>query len=215
MDYPNKLYTLRNTLRKSQEDMAELLNISQSEYSRLEKGKRRLGVHEMPLKKYFLERGVMSDAESLVETATAEVRFNTLNSKHFDNERDNGNQPLPVYGTPLLSGGIKWTKEAVDMIERVPSLKDNIHAYVACVSGDDMKPRLLRGYKAVIDPTSTPVNESLVLVEFKEESGVRYFREFIKSDSHKVVLKTYNPEVTNEYKHTDIINIHKVFGLRL
>jgi transcriptional regulator with XRE-family HTH domain len=215
MDYPNNLYTLRNSLRKSQGDMAELLNISQSEYSRLEKGKRRLGVHEMPLKKYFMERGVMSEADSLVETATAEVRFNTLNSKHFDNHKENDNQPLPVYGTPTLSGGIKWTKEAVDMIERVPSLKDNIHAYVACVSGDDMKPRLLRGYKAVIDPTSTPVHESLVLVEFKNESGVRYFREFVSSDSQKITLKTYNPEVVNEYKHSEILNLHKVFGLRL
>jgi len=215
VDYPNKLYTLRNSLRKSQEDMAELLNISQSEYSRLEKGKRRLGVHEMPLKKYFMESGVMSDADSLVETATATIGFKTLNSDQFDNHKDNNNQLLPVYGTPQLSGGIKWTERPVDMIERVPSLKDNVHAYVTCVSGDDMKPRLLRGYKAVIDPTSTPEAEALVLVEFKHEKGVRYFREFIASDSHKVSLKTYNPEVTNEYKHEDILIIHKVFGLRL
>jgi len=97
MDYPNKLYTLRNSLRKSQEDMAELLNISQSEYSRLEKGKRRLGVHEMPLKKYFIDNNIMSDTDSLVETATANIMGSTYNDKHFDNAYENGNKMLPVY----------------------------------------------------------------------------------------------------------------------
>jgi len=214
MDYPNKLYTLRNSLRKSQEDMADLLNISQSEYSRLEKGKRRLGVHEMPLKKYFIDNNIMSDTDSLVETATANIMGSTYNDKHFDNAYENGNKMLPVYGTPLLSGGIKWTEEAVNMIDRVPSLKDNAQAYVACVSGDDMKPRLFRGYKVILDPTSTPNPESLVLVEFKSEKNVRYFREFVRSDSDKIVLKKYNPEVENEYKHSDITKIHNVFGLR-
>ena len=37
MDYPNRLYELRVSLRKSQGEMANILNISQSEYSRLEK----------------------------------------------------------------------------------------------------------------------------------------------------------------------------------
>ena len=65
MEHPNRLYELRNSLRKSQSQMANVLDISQSEYSRLEKGKRRLGVHQISLKKYFIKHNAITESENI------------------------------------------------------------------------------------------------------------------------------------------------------
>lgn len=210
MVYQNRLYELRNALRKSQEEMADILNISQSEYSRIEKGKRRLGQHEMPLKKYFIDNGIMTEDDNLVSSAIAQNEKPKETWVDKDLIKD-----LPVYGKPLINGGIEWTKEAVDMFLRSPLLKNNNDAYVTQVAGDDMKPRLLRGNKVMIDPTSAPIYESLVLVEFKNNKNVRYFREFVKSDSDYIHLKVYNPENIQQYKHSEIEVMHKVFSVRL
>ena len=216
MEYPNRLYQLRNSLRKTQGDMAELLNISQSEYSRLEKGKRRLGVHEAPLRIFFTEEGVLSGSDSLVEETIAKEQFDTTyNNSQFDNHTHSGNLLLPVHGKPIIGGGIQWTERAIDMIDRVPSLKDNKEAYCVNVSGDDMKPRIYSGHKAIIVPTASCVNESVVLVEFAKHKGKRFFRELVKTDSERVVLKKYNPEVENRYKHSEIVTMHKVFSIRM
>ena len=216
MDYPNRLYELRVSLRKSQGEMANILNISQSEYSRLEKGKRRLGVHEVPLKKYFVEHNVLDQNDSLVNHALATSNENFTQWKNdFDTKFDNEKPDLPVYGIPLVSGGIQWTKEAIDMTARTPLLKNNKEAYVTNVAGDDMKPRLIRGNKALIDPTSPHTAESLVLVEFTEQENVRYFREFLFADDKFIHLKVYNPEAINQYKHSEIKSMHKVFSVRL
>ena len=74
--------------------------------------------------------------------ATSNENF-TQWKNDFDTKFDNEKPDLPVYGIPLVSGGIQWTKEAIDMTARTPLLKNNKEAYVTNVAGDDMKPRLI------------------------------------------------------------------------
>ena len=45
MEYPNNLRRLRDARKLTQADVAEALGINQAEYSRMEKGRRRVGTH--------------------------------------------------------------------------------------------------------------------------------------------------------------------------
>ena len=207
MEYPNRLYDLRMSVRKSQKDVGKHLMISQSEYSRIEKGSRKLGVHLEPLKEYFSKhskREINNEDIFLEPTVSDAVNYNMSN--RFD---------FPIYGKAQLDGSIIFDK-VIDMIERPTGLRHNKDAYACKVSGTDMMPRLAPGNLLIIDPQTIPMHSQLCLVSFKCNPDCRYIREFIECDmaSKKVRLKTLNPLTESTHNIEEIDKIHTVKGIR-
>ena len=193
--------------RKSQKDIGMHLNISQSEYSRVEKGTRKIGVHLEPLKEYFsraLNKEIKESDIYLEPTVSNSVNYNMSNSFDF-----------PVYGKAQLDGSLIFDK-VLDMIERPSGLKHNKDAYACKVAGSDMMPRLQAGNLLIVDPTSIPMNAQLCLVCFKDHPNCRYIREFIECDmvNKKIRLKTLNPDKEEVHNTDDIELIHTVRGVR-
>ena len=53
MKFPNNLYVLRNNKGLQQKEVAEAIGVVQSEYSKMERGDRKLGIHLDKLLKFF------------------------------------------------------------------------------------------------------------------------------------------------------------------
>ena len=166
-------------------------------------------MHHRPLSEYFIANGAMSSDETLTDLSQA------VNLSEPVFYAPNAQTDLPVFGKPLMDGGLAWTERPIDMIQRPNTLTNNVDAYSCNVAGDDMKPRLMRGNKILVAPTTPPVSESIVVVEYKNEKNVRYIRELKEFKKKTVILKSYNPEKTYDVKSEDILHIHKVCSIRV
>ena len=196
MEFPNNLYSVRTAARKSQQEVADALSISQSEYSRMEKGRRTIDSYQTQLAKVF------NVDERDIAAASQGVRLAQLEHGHTSFR-------MPVYGTPDKSGGLSWTGGPIDMVERPSGMMNNVDAYAVYMPSDVMSPRFNAGEVLFVDP-NLPLRAGVSAVISIKNSNIRQICEFSEKANGKVVFFTRNPAEKIELLIEDIEDIHVI-----
>jgi len=198
MEYPNNLYNVRTAARKSQQDVADALSISQSEYSRMEKGRRTIDSYLSQLAEIF-------NVDEKDITAGTGIRPAQLEHGYLTPR-------LPVYGNPHKSGGLTWTERPIDMVVKPTSMSSNENAYAVYMPSDSMAPRINAGETLFVDTHMPKVKGRVVVVGF-HNSNIRQVLEYRDSTKDKLVFFKYNPAETIEFSHDEVETIHVIRGI--
>jgi phage repressor protein C with HTH and peptisase S24 domain len=200
MEYPNNLYALRTAGRKSQQEIADALSISQSEYSRMEKGRRTIDSYVPQLAKVF------NVDEKDITTASQAFRPAALEHGYIT-------QRMPVYGNPDESGGLIWTERPIDMVDKPASMSDNADAYAVYMPSDVMAPRINAGETLFVDPHMPKRSGQSVVVSISN-SNVRHILEYRECTPEKMIFFRYNPGETVEFLRNEVESVHVIRGVR-
>ena len=134
MEFPNNLRKLRDTASLSQAQVAEVLGVNQAEYSRIEKGRRRVGTH-------------MAKLSDLLNATEAEI-LSPDQYKPIAQSLD-----IPVYALPEPDGeSVRFDLAMSSRIERPPILDSASNAFGMFNCGEAMSPRLRHGDFLFCDP---------------------------------------------------------------
>ena len=200
MEYPNNLYNVRTAARKSQQDIADALSISQSEYSRMEKGRRTIDSYLSQLAKIFnVDEKDITAASQGIRSAQLEHGYVT--------------QRMPIYGNPDKSGGLTWTERAIDMVDKPASMSNNESAYAVYMPSDSMAPRINAGETLFVDTHMPKIKGRAVVVAF-HDSNIRQILEYRESTEEKLIFFKYNPAETVEFLHDEVESVHVIRGIR-
>lgn len=162
MEYPNNLRRLRDAKSLTQGQVAEQLGINQAEYSRIEKGRRRVGTHLNSLSKIL---GCDEDA--------------ILSPDQYQPTSNNISEDIPVYALPEPDGeSVRFDMSMTSRIARPPILATAENAFGMFNCGEVMMPRLRHGDFLFCDPDAEPKeNDICVLVLQKGNRLVAVVRE--------------------------------------
>ena len=134
MEFPNNLRKLRDAAGLSQAQVAEKLGVNQAEYSRIEKGRRRVGQHMKTLCKIL--------------KATDEQILSADQYQPTQMPED-----VPVFALPEPDGeSVRFDMAMASKIARPPLLKDAQNAFGMFNCGEAMSPRLRHGDFLFCDP---------------------------------------------------------------
>lgn len=134
MEFPNNLRKLRDAAGLSQAQVAEKLGVNQAEYSRIEKGRRRVGQHMKTL--------------SEILKATDEQILSADQYQPTQMPED-----VPVFALPEPDGeSVRFDMAMASKIARPPLLKDAQNAFGMFNCGEAMSPRLRHGDFLFCDP---------------------------------------------------------------
>lgn len=159
MSFSNNLRELRRKTNLTQTEVADILEIGQAEYSRIESGKRKIHPHKERLAEILKVR-----LDNIVEV---------------DQEGAALNKPplppqLPVYGFPLASGqGFDFTQQMMSKVDRPDELLDVDDAYACFCFGDRLKPVIKNGDLAFVNPNIEPRDGGLVVVRLDSNGKER------------------------------------------
>lgn len=150
MVYKNNLRELRRQANLTQVEVAELLELGQAEYSRIESGKRKIYPH-----KERLAEILKTHLDNIVEV---DAQGGAVNRAPLPPQ-------LPVYGFPLPSGqGFDFTQQMMSKVDRPDELYGVEGAYACFCFGDRLKPVIKNGDLAFVNPSITPRERGLVVV---------------------------------------------------
>lgn len=200
MEFPNNLYNVRTAARKSQQDVADALSISQSEYSRMEKGRRTIDSYLSQLAEIFnVDEKDITAASQGIRPASLEHGYVT--------------QRMPVYGNPHKSGGLTWTERPIDMVDKPASMSNNESAYAVYMPSDSMAPRINAGETLFVDTHMPKIKGRAVVVAF-HDSNIRQILEYRDCTEEKLIFFKYNPAETVEFLHDEVESVHVIRGIR-
>ena len=146
MEYPNNLRRLRDARKLTQADVAESLGINQAEYSRIEKGRRRVGTH----------------LEKLAEILACEQN-DILAPDQYAGTIE---QPptIPLYALPEMDGeSIRFDLAMTSQLAR-PSSHPGSRMFAILNPGNVMAPRLRHGDFLYADPDETIRDDDLCII---------------------------------------------------
>jgi transcriptional regulator with XRE-family HTH domain len=201
MEYPNNLLACRIAARMSQMKVAAELDISQSEYSRMEIGRRQVGPHADKLAEIF---GVSK--ERLLE-------YNKLDSAPPENGYTT-NQ-LPIFGKRIVGQYcmLEFDQEPIEMVDKPSSLASNKDAYGVYVPGDSLEPRVKTGDLLYVEPHQPVRKDDLVVVGYGED-GPREILVYQGQSGDKIILFRANPEEVMKVDSADIKTLERVSGVK-
>jgi transcriptional regulator with XRE-family HTH domain len=134
MEYPNNLRRLRDARRLTQADVAEALGINQAEYSRMEKGRRRVGTH----------------LETLTKILTCE-NAEILAPDQYAGTTDQS-QDMPLYALPEIDGeSIRFDLAMTSRLPK-PACTVGSRSFAMLCNGNVMAPRVHHGDFVYADP---------------------------------------------------------------
>jgi len=205
MKFPNNLYVLRNNKGLQQKEVSEAIGVGQSEYSKMERGDRKLGVHLDKLLQFF---GV--DEDRVLNTATP------MYQKPVEQKMP-PLEDLPMYGLPLPNGGegFQVQKKMYTHCVRPDYLIGVPSAYACFVLSDNMEQRYFYGEILFVDPSLQVKEKDFVVVQIQSgERTIGVIRKVSEISDRQFRLSTLNPENTEVFKNSDILGIHKIVGTR-
>ena len=199
MEYPNNLLACRTAARLSQVRVAQELDVSQSEYSRMEIGRRQVGPHADKLAEIF---GVSKERlleHSKLETAPPENGFTSIK--------------LAVYGKQMVGRYcmLQFDKLPIEMVDKPSFL--TAHAYGVYVPGDSMDPRVKVGDLLYIEPHQPVRKDDLVVVGYKDDG----LREILKYCGHKqgeICFCRLNPHDEFSVDEAEVKTMERVCGVK-
>ena len=205
MKFPNNLYVLRSNKGLQQKEVSEAIGVVQSEYSKMERGDRKLGIHIDKLLKFF---GV--DEDRLFNTATP------MYQKPVEHKMP-PLEDLPMYGLPLPNGGegFQVQKKMFTHCVRPDYLIGVPSAYACFVLSDNMEQRYFYGEILFVDPSLQIKEKDFVVVQIKAgDRTVGLIRKVAEVRERQFKLSTLSPDNTEDFKNSDIVAIHKIVGSR-
>lgn len=164
MEYPNNLRRLRDAQKLSQGQVAESLGINQAEYSRIEKGRRRVGTHLAGLAQIL-----KCDEDDILAPDQYQPASHMLSDD------------IPVYALPESDGeSVRFDMAMTSRIDRPPVLAKAKAAFGMFNCGSAMEPRLRHGDFLFCDPDE-PIKDNDIVVLTIERGNrlVAIVREFV------------------------------------
>lgn len=134
MEYPNNLRRLRDAQKLTQADVAEALGINQAEYSRIEKGRRRVGTH-------------LEKLAEILACEDAEILAPDQYSGAVEQPHD-----IPLYALPEIDG--ESIRFDLAMTSRLPKPACTVgpRSFAILCNGNAMAPRIHHGDFVYADP---------------------------------------------------------------
>jgi len=133
MKFPNNLYLLRSNRGLQQKEVSDAIGIGQSEYSKMEQGDRKLGIHLDKLLKFF---GVDQD--------TILSNVNVPSPHSIQHTSSKAVEDLPMYGLPFTNvvQGFQVQKKLVTHCARPDFLveKDGVQYIAEIKTGEVANP---------------------------------------------------------------------------
>lgn len=134
----------------TQAEVAKHLNINQAEYSRIEQGRRRVGVHATTLSELF-----SCTADDLLRLPTALANIPSQ-------------EDLPLYALPEMDGeSVRFDMSMSSRVDRPSWLQNAANAFSIFNCGHLMAPRLNHGDLLYCDPDEKAVINDLVVLVLK------------------------------------------------
>ena len=200
MKFPNNLRTLRNQKGLQQIEVAKGVGLKQPEYSKMERGERRIGHHVENICKFY-----KVDVDAIYD------QFVDVPSRSRNYSED-----LPVFGLPRLNGeGIQMHNKFVSHTFRPDYLMNNTNAYACFVNGEEMLPRYDHGNLLYVDPLLKYEVGDYVVVQIKiEDKLVGIFRKLIEISDRQMKFETLNPIKEDVLKNFEIEAVHCIVGSR-
>lgn len=205
MKFPNNLYVLRNNKGLQQKEVSEAIGVGQSEYSKMERGDRKLGIHLDKLLKFF-----GADEDRLFNTATQMYQKPV---EHMMPPLED----LPMYGLPLPNGGegFQVQKKMFTHCVRPDYLIGVPSAYACFMLSNNMEQRYFYGEILFVDPSPQVKEKDFVVVQIKSgDRTIGLIRKVAEVSERQYKLSTLNPDNTEVFKNSDIVAIHKIVGSR-
>ena len=162
MEYPNNLRRLRDAKSLTQGQVADQLGINQAEYSRIEKGRRRVGTHLKALSKILKCKEDAILAPDQYQPAASIL-----------------SEDIPVYALPEPDGeSVRFDMAMTSRIARPPVLANAVNSFGMFNCGSVMMPRLKHGDFLFCDPDEAAKdNDICVLVVQRGNRLVALVRE--------------------------------------
>ena len=206
MKFPNNLYVLRSNKGLQQKEVSEAIGLVQSEYSKMERGDRKLGIHLEKLTQFFK-----------VEQDTILSNANVINKKPMDYQSAKPIEDLPMFGLPFPNGaeGFQVQKQMFTHCVRPDYLIGNLEAYSCFMLSENMEQRYLYGEILYVDPLLQVKEKDYAVVHIDVAGKVAgLVRRVFEVTDRQYKLSTLNPENTEVFKNSDIKAIHKIVGTR-
>lgn len=206
MKFPNNLHVMRSSKGLQQKEVSDAIGVGQSEYSKMERGDRKLGIHLNPLIEFF-----KTDQETILNNATV------ISKKAVNHEAMPLIEDLPIYGLPFPCGaeGIQIQKKMISHCVRPDYLMGIVSAYGCFVLSSNMEQRFFYGEVIYVDPTLQVKPKDFVVVHVQLGTRVGgLIRKVFEVSDRQYKLSTINPNNTEVHKNSDIIAIHKIVGSR-
>ena len=203
MEFPNNLLACRTASRFSQMKVAKALGVSQSEYSRMELGRRQVGTHADKLAEIF---GVTR--EKLLELQDTHLKVAPSGNNHVTPK-------LPVYGQHVIGQHctIRFDEDPVEMVDRPLPLASNKDAYGVYVHGDSMEPRVKTGDLLYVEPHQPVRINDLVVVGYKDHE-MREVMLYLGESKSKFLLCRSKTDDRLAIDVTDIKTLERVSGVK-
>lgn len=200
MKFPNNLRTLRNQKGLQQIEVAKGVGLKQPEYSKMERGERRIGNHIDNICKFY-QVDVDAIYDNLVDTGTVSRNYS---------------EDLPVYGFPRLNGeGIEMHQNFASHTFRPDYLIHNTNSYACFIHGEEMKPRYEHGNLVYVDPLKKYEVGDYVIVQIKIQNKlIGIFRKLIEISDRQMKFETLNPIKQDILKNHEIEAVHCIVGSR-
>lgn len=147
MEYPNNLRRLRDARKLTQAEVADAIGINQAEYSRIEKGRRRVGTH---LEK--LSEVLSCDQDDIL----APDQYTAAPEQP---------QTIPLYALPELDGeSIRFDLSMTSQLPKPTCHTGGSRVFAILNPGNVMAPRLKHGDFLYADPDETIRDDDLCVL---------------------------------------------------
>lgn len=194
MDHPNNLRVLRDKHKLTQAQVAEHLGINQAEYSRIEKGRRRIGTH-------------LTELMRLLNCQEDDILRPSKYEHPVETDRD-----MPVYALSEPDGeSVRFDMAMASRTERPPFLKEAPKAFSIFNCGNRMMPRLNHGDLLYCDPDQPLVDDDLaVIVLSKGNRQVAIVRQYLGADVFTTIKDSEEEELLE-----NVVMRAPVIGIKL
>ena len=200
MKYPNNLLTLRNLKGLQQGEVAVGVKMKQPEYSKMERGERRIGDHLEKLTKFF-------------KVAPNEIQSQQLQSQQYKHKYT---EDLPLFGMPVQNGeGVQMHKQFVSHTIRPDYLVENLQSYACFIHGSTLSPRYEHGDLVYVDPNRQAKEDDYVVIQVKQGDHVTgIFRKVIQITDRQMKFQTLNPIKEEVIRNSEMLSVHVIVGTR-
>ena len=200
MKYPNNLLTLRNLKGLQQGEVAVGVKMKQPEYSKMERGERRIGDHLEKLTKFF-------------KVTPNEIQSQQLQSQQY---KQKYTEDLPLFGMPVQNGeGVQMHKQFVSHTIRPDYLVENLQSYACFIHGSTLSPRYEHGDLVYVDPNRQAKEDDYVVIQVKQGDHVTgIFRKVIQITDRQMKFQTLNPIKEEVIRNSEMLSAVSYTHLR-
>lgn len=167
MEFPQKLFQLRQSLGLTQEEFAERIGITSNYVSLLEKGKKEPSVAILRHVE-LIERLEKSGMGAGVET----TGLSGERARHQVGRRPARERMIPILGWAHAGMAENYEEIPEDWQDKVPTTSRDEKAFAVRLEGDSMEPRFTEGDVLIVQPSVEIYNGCLAVLKIKSDGFI-------------------------------------------